>query len=67
MIKSKPCLSAKCKNRHKSDGDYCAEHAHLERKQTMAWPRIRACSDPHLAEEYDAHVGYAWSLKRNVL
>jgi hypothetical protein len=72
-IRSKPCLHQKCKNRHKSEGYYCAEHAHEADRQLVV-PRglvkygsRRTCSSPHLAEDEANELGIEWSLRRNVI
>jgi hypothetical protein len=71
-IKKKPCLHGACLNAHKSEGDYCAEHAHEAdqpklSRNLLRFGQGRACSSPHLAEEVEYGIDVAWSLKRNVL
>lgn len=71
-IPTKMCWHPGCQTTHKSEGDYCAEHAaDVDRprltKALNRYGQARACGSPHLAEEEDFELGIEWSLKRNVL
>jgi hypothetical protein len=72
-MKAKKCAYPGCKETHKSEGHYCAEHAEEEfrgRRISRNLKRYgvdRACPEPHLAEEEDFNVDMKHSILRNVL
>lgn len=46
------CRHPKCLNTHKNVSGYCAEHIEQHVRHQQHLHEGRACSDPHLVEEY---------------